>query len=87
MDFSTPFLSVPQLALVPLIMALVSLLKNVAVLGTNNRWAPLACLVLAIVGAFLTPSATIQATLIAGLTIGCISAGVYSGVKTVYTGQ
>lgn len=85
MDVSTPFLSVTQLALVPLVMAIVALLKNANLSGTNNWLSPLTSLVLGVGGAFLVPGPTWQATILAGLTIGCIAAGVYSGVKGTIT--
>lgn len=86
MDLNTPFLTVTQLGLVPLVMAVVSILKNVSVAGATNRFAPLYSLILGVGGAFLVPSATVQLTLIAGITIGCAAAGVYSGVKTTVQG-
>lgn len=82
MDLQTPFLTVTQLALVPLVMALVSLLKGAALTGANHRFAPIMALALGVGGAFLMPSATVNLTIIAGLTVGCAAAGVYSGVKT-----
>lgn len=82
MDISTPFLTVQQLALVPLVMAVVSLLKVSSLSGADNRYAPLLSLVLGSAGAFLLPGPTWQLTILAGLTVGCIAAGVYSGVKT-----
>lgn len=82
MDVSTPFLSVTQLALVPLVMAVVALLKNAGLAGSGNRWSPLTSLVLGVGGAFLLPGPTWQVTVLAGLTVGCIAAGVYSGVKS-----
>lgn len=76
-----PFLTVQQLALVPLVMAMVSLLKNAGLSGTDNRYSPLTSLGLGAAGAFLLPSPTWQLTILAGLTIGGLAAGVYSGVK------
>lgn len=86
MDITTPFLTVTQLALVPLVMAVVSVLKGVGWAGATNRFAPVYSLVLGTGSAFLIPSATTQLTIIAGLTIGCIAAGVYSGVKATVQG-
>ncbi len=79
MDINTPFLSVVQLGLVPLVLALVQIYKMVF---NDSRLAPLLALCLGVGGAFLIPSATWQLTVLAGITIGCIAAGVYSGVKT-----
>lgn len=81
MDLTTPFLTVAQLGLVPLVMAVVSTLKSVDLTGKDHRWAPLISLFLGVGGAFLVPSETMQFTIIAGLTIGTLAAGVYSGVK------
>lgn len=86
MDISIPFLTVSQLALVPLVMAVVSLVKLTGIAGATNRFAPLYALVLGVLSAFLVPSATVQLTIIAGVTIGCVAAGVYSGVKTTVQG-
>ncbi len=80
-----PFLTVTQLGLVPLVMAVVSLFKAVWS-PSDNRFAPLLALVLGIAGSFLLPSATVQLTIIAGVTIGCVAAGVYSGVKATVQG-
>lgn len=82
MDLQTPFLTVTQLGLIPLVMAVVSILKTTAITGATNRFAPLYSLVLGIGGAFLVPSETTQLTIISGALIGCAAAGVYSGVKT-----
>lgn len=82
MDINTPFLTVLQLGIVPLVIGIVQILKNAKLVGEDNRWAPIVSLVLGIGGAFLIPSATWQLTVLAGITLGCIAAGVYSGVKT-----
>lgn len=82
-DINTPFLTVTQLALVPLTMGVVQVIKSS---GLPDRFAPLTSLLLGVGGAFLIPSATVQLTIIAGLTLGCAAAGVYSGVKTTVQG-
>lgn len=82
MDITTPFLSITQLALVPLVMAVVSLLKGAKLTGADHRWAPLTAFILGVASSTLIPSSTWQFTVLAGATIGCIAAGVYSGVKT-----
>lgn len=81
-DILTPFLSVSQLALVPLVMAIVSVFKATGIVGKYHRYAPTSALVLGVISAFVLPSATVGLTIIAGVSIGCIAAGVYSGVKT-----
>lgn len=83
MDITTPFLNVTQLAAVPLTMAIVSILKSVGLTGAEHRWAPLWSLGLGMAVVSLVPSSTWQFTVLAGLTVGCIAAGVYSGTKTV----
>lgn len=82
MDITTPFLSVLQLGIVPLVIGLVSVFKGAGITGVEHRFAPVISLALGVAGAFLLPSETWQHTVLAGLTIGCIAAGVYSGVKT-----
>lgn len=85
MDITTPFLSVQQLGLVPLIMALVQVPKMAGLLGSDNRYAPITSVVFGVAVTFLLPSATWQMTVLAGLTLGCLAAGVYSGIKTTVT--
>lgn len=80
MDITTPFLSVAQLGLVALVLALVQIYKLVF---NNTRWAPLISVVMGVGLAFLAPSPTWQLTILAGLTMGCIAAGTYSGIKAV----
>lgn len=81
MDLTTPFLTVAQLGLVPIVMALVSILKSANLTGPDNRFAPIDALILGMAGSFLVPSDTWQLTILAGITLGLIAAGVYSGVK------
>lgn len=78
---TSPFLSVTQIALVPVVMALVAMIKGAGLAGSTNRFAPLESVGLGVLGALLVPSETIQLTIIAGVTIGLLAAGVYSGVK------
>lgn len=85
-DLTVPFLNVMQLAIVPLVMAIVSILKTASLAGPGNRFAPIFAVVLGVAGAFLIPSETWQLTIIAGLTVGCVAAGVYSGVKATVQG-
>ena len=65
------------LGLVPIVMALTSLIKNYI----GSRWAPLVALGLSLVGAFLFPAATLAVTVISGVVVGLTAAGLYSGVK------
>lgn len=79
-----PFISAGQLALVPLVMMLVSGLKGMGLTGENHRYAPGIALGLGLGGAFLLPSESVQFTILAGLVVGCVGAGLYSGVKTTF---
>ncbi len=85
-DLNTPFLTVTQLGIAPLVMGVIEILKNAKVAGDSNRFAPIYALVLGVAFAFLIPSATVSLTIIAGITMGCAAAGVYSGVKTTVQG-
>ncbi len=87
MDLQIPFINALQLGLVPLVMALVSLVKSADLAGINNRFAPILSLVLGGLLVWLVPSDTWQHTTLAGLVVGCVAAGVYGGTKTVVTGK
>lgn len=82
MDFSTAFLSAQQLLLVAFAMGIVQVFKSLNWTGTNNRFAPLLSLVAGSALVWLIPSATWQLTVLAGLTIGFLGAGVFSSAKT-----
>lgn len=82
MDLTTAFLSGQQLLLSALVIGVVSIAKSS---GLPTQWAPLTSLGLGILAAFLLPSATVTLTILAGITIGLIASGVYSGVKTTAT--
>lgn len=73
-------LSPLSLALVPIVMGLVSISKGYM----DARYSPLLALVLGIAGSFLIPEATWQMTTLAGLVIGLMAAGVYSGAKATF---
>lgn len=79
MDISTAFLSPEQISLAAIVWGIVYVLT---VTGVPTRWAPLSSLVLGVLVAFLLPSATVQLTILAGLTIGLIASGAHSAVKT-----
>lgn len=74
---SNEFLTPAMLALVPVVMALVQLLK----MYVGSKWAPLMSLVVGIIVAFFVPALTTGMTILGGIVLGLISAGVYSGVK------
>ena len=82
MDITTPFLTVAQLGAAPLVIGIVSLLKSSSLTGSDHRWAPIASLVSGSGLVWLIPSGTWQMTVLAGITVGLIAAGVYSGIKT-----
>lgn len=90
MDLTTPFISATQLALVPLVIGLVAIIKSTGLAGAkydqpdavNYRLAPLWSLALGLGGAFLLPSSSWQFTVLAGLVIGSTAAGVYAGGRT-----
>lgn len=71
----SPYIAV----LVPIVMALVSLVK----LYSDSRWSPLFALAFGIAGSFLFPAATIATTIFSGLIIGLTASGLYSGAKTI----
>ena len=83
MDLSTAFLSSSQLALSVVVVGIVSIAK---ISGMSSRYAPLASLILGIAIVFLLPSSTLPLTILAGLTVGLIASGAYSGVKTTVQG-
>ena len=84
MDFSTAFLSGQQLLLVAFAMGITQVLKSLNLLGADNRFAPLTSLVAGLALVWLIPSATWQLTVLAGLTIGFLGAGVFSSAKTTF---
>lgn len=69
-----------DLAIVPIIVGLVEVMKR---LGLPSRWAPLAAVVLGILGGFffLSPGDARQAVL-AGLAAGLAAVGLDSGSRT-----
>lgn len=70
--FVTPAL----LALVPVVIGLVSILK---VSGVPSRFAPALSLLLGIAGSFLIGGVTIAATVLGGVVVGLMASGLYSG--------
>lgn len=80
---TTPFLSGQQVALAALVVGVVSILKTA---GLPGRWAGLTSLVLGVGIVFLLPSATVPLTILAGLTVGLVASGAYSGAKATIEG-
>ncbi len=81
MDITTAFLSAQQLLLAAVVMGVVSVAKAS---GMPSQWAPLSSLALGVAIVFLLPSATIQMTILAGLTVGLVASGAYSAGKTTF---
>lgn len=77
-----PELSPALIALIPVIVALVQGLKQVADLG---RFAPLISWGLGIVGAFLFPTDAFSTTVMNGVLLGMAASGLYSGYRTTFT--
>jgi hypothetical protein len=71
----------PALAmtLIPIVMALVSLVK----IYIDSKWSPLFALAFGISGAILIPDISLSETIIDGLVIGLTASGLYSGVRSV----
>lgn len=86
MDLNTAFITASQLALVPIVIGLIEIIKGVKLAGTDGRFAALYSLGLGVGGAFLLPSPTVQFTILAGIVIGLSASGVYSQVKKAIAG-
>jgi hypothetical protein len=77
-------LTTAGLVLVPIILAVVSLVK----MYLDSRWSPLVAVVVGLVGSYVCvkagwmPDMNIWATGLTGLLAALTSAGLYSGVKT-----
>jgi L-lactate permease len=76
--------TVYNIALIPVIVALVGLAKR---LGLNQKFAPVVAIVLGIIAGFvyLAPDDPAKAVLL-GLVAGLSSVGLYSGVKNTKEG-
>lgn len=72
-------ITVYDVALVPLVVALVSLLRQI---GLPTRWAPLAAVVLGVLAGvvYVAPHNPAQGVLV-GMALGLSAVGLYSGVK------
>ena len=66
------------LALVPVVIGLV---QGIRTLGLPDRYAPVASIVLGILGAFVFPAVTIPLTILSGIVVGLSACGLYSGVR------
>lgn len=81
MDIS--IINAGNVATIPVVIGLVSALK---ISFMADRYAPLASIVLGILGAFVFPAATVPLTILAGLVIGLSASGLYSGTKATVQG-
>jgi hypothetical protein len=77
MDVSLVSLSAVSVAMIPVVLGLVSVVK----MYVDSKWAPLASLALGVAAAFFVPAATIGLTVLQGVLVGLAASGLYSGVK------
>jgi hypothetical protein len=78
MDVSLVSLSAISIALIPVVLGLVSIVK----MYVDSKWAPLAALALGVATAFFVPAASVGLTVLQGILVGLAASGLYSGVKT-----
>jgi hypothetical protein len=72
-------LSVANLALVPVVVGLVQVVKGFI----NSKYAPLCSLVFGIGVSSVFPDSTVAETVLSGIVIGLAASGLYSGTKTL----
>lgn len=78
MDTQIIELSVRGLALVPVVIALTSLVK----LYINSYWSPLTSLAFGVAGAYLVGGVTfLDSWALGGIVVGLMASGLYSGVS------
>lgn len=80
MDVSVVTLSAVSIALIPIVLGLVSIVK----MYIDSKWAPLVSLVLGVATAFFVPAATIGLTVLQGILVGLAASGLYSGAKASF---
>ena len=78
MDVSVVSLTPISLALIPVVLGLVSVVK----MYLDARWSPLVSIVVGIAAAFVFPAVTVPLTILQGVLMGLMASGLYSGVKT-----
>jgi len=81
MDVSLVSLSAVSIALIPVVLGLVSVVKNFL----PSKFSPLVSLAVGVGVAFFVPAATVGLTVLQGILIGLSASGLYSGVKTTLT--
>lgn len=70
-------LSPMALALVPLVIGVVQVVKGFV----SDYWAPVLSLAVGIAASWLIPAETWQMTTLAGISIGLMASGTYSGAR------
>ena len=70
------------IAVVPAIVALVQVAKN---MGLDSRYAPLISLVLGVGASFLLSDGTYAILVVQGVVLGLTASGIYSGSKASFT--
>lgn len=71
-------ISATILALVPILIALIEVLK---IAGLPSRYAPLFSLVLGVTGAAAVTMSVSPTTIVSGLVVGLSASGLYAGTK------
>ena len=83
MEQSIVELSGMGLTLVPVVVALTSIIKAWV---SDNRLAPVVSIVLGVAGSVFLIPAELTTSIITGIIIGLTASGAYSGAKTVVAG-
>lgn len=83
MEQSIIELSGVALTLVPVVVALTSIIKAWV---TDTRFAPVVSIILGIAGALLLIPGTLGTSIVTGIVIGITASGVYSGAKSIVVG-
>lgn len=78
----TTIITASQLILAPVVMGVVSAIKATGLLA--DRYAPLTAIAVGIASAFVFPGVSIGLTVLAGVVIGLMSSGLYSGGKATF---
>lgn len=74
--FTNPY----DIVILPVIVGIVQVLKN---LGLSSQWAPIASVILGLIGGFfyVAPGDVLQ-SILSGLALGLAAVGLWSGPKT-----
>lgn len=79
-----PFLSVADIALIPVTVGIVEAVKRTNVL--QDKFAALVSIAVGVGISFVFPAATVGLTLLAGVVIGLSASGLYAGTKSTIQG-